>query len=78
MVAQLRPDPKAWTVPRISIQFLKGPGKANLMAVWIGKVEVALAPFGIRGRGVRVERAGRRHHRLSNKGITFGPVHVVA
>ncbi len=36
----------------------QGPGKANLMAVWIGQVEVALAPFGILRRGVRVGLAG--------------------
>ena len=28
------------------------------MAVWIGQVEVALAPFGVLRRGVRIELAG--------------------
>ena len=28
------------------------------MAVWIGQVEVALTPFGVLRRGVRVELAG--------------------
>ncbi len=36
----------------------QGLGKANLMAVWIGQVEVALAPFGVLRRGVRVEFTG--------------------
>ena len=28
------------------------------MAVWIGHVEVSLAPLGVLGRGVRIEFAG--------------------
>ncbi len=38
----------------------QGLGKANLMAVRIGQVEVALTPFGVLRRGVRVEFAASR------------------